>query len=571
MASVVRFGCDPLLEWLIVSGGQSATGAKVELAGVSTWIKSGKLEIRDLQVANPESEFRNLFQAKQIVLQLDSLALLHNRMVVTNGAITGLEIDTERSTSGELVVSDATAEEGPPLFEPVVTKASDLASEWLENASQRLDTDFVEQLQTPQVADQLVENWKNQSESLRSRAKQLRERGQKLAEEFREIKKNPLRSAQRLPEIHAELKSNQQELVSLQQEIKALPEQARADRQTLTTARQQDEAFLKKQFEFEQLDGDNLTQVLLGESVAEKLQEACDWIAWARKKSPSNAAKALAAQRGRGTTVTFGKPQPRFEIQHVGIELTAQVAGTPMQFVGYLSGVSSAPQLLAEPARLELASLGDTPVKLLVVSDHREQVPREEMRFTCPALPIRGRTLGNEEKLAIQLAPGNADLSVDLLLEGETLSGQIAFAQHEFQLTPLASPQVNRHLATALEGALGNIKQVTAEVELTGTLKQPQFKIDSPLGEQLANEISTAVVKLARERGEALLAKSTAKMNSQLEKLTAAKSALEQELLANLGENQKIFEDLAGTAGLGGRGLSVPQISSTLGKGVLRK
>lgn len=571
LACTVRFGCDPLLEWLIVSSGQSATGAKVELADVSTWIKSGKIAAHDLQVANPKSAYRNLFQAEQIVLQLDSLALLHNRFVVTNGAITGLELDTERDTSGELDVSEVSTEEGPPLFDPLITKGSDLAYEWLENASQRLDADFAGQLQTPQVADQLAEKWKAQSKSLRNRADLLKERGKKLAEEFREIKKNPLRGAERIPQLHAELKSSQQELLALQKEIQALSQQAQTDRQALAAARQQDESFLKKQFAFDQLDGDNLTQILLGDTLAENLQEACDWITWARKKSPGNATKQLAAQRSRGTNVIFGKSCPQFELQHVGIEMSAPIAGTSMQFVGYLSGVSSAPHLLEEPTRLELAALGDNPVKLLVLSDHRGQVPREQIRLVCSALPVSGRTLGNKEKLAVELAPGAADLSVDIELEGDTLSGQIAFAQNEFQLTPLSSPGVNKHLVTALESALGSIEQVTAEVELTGTLNQPLFKINSPFGEQLANEISTAVVKLARERGEALLAKSTAKMNAQLEKLTAAKTKLEQDLLANLGDNQKLFEDLAGTAGFGGRGLSVPQISSKLGNGILRR
>ena len=54
-------------------------------------------------------------------------------------------------------------------------------------------------------------------------------------------------------------------------------------------------------------------------------------------------------------------------------------------------------------------------------------------------------------------------------------------------------------------------------------------------------------------------------MNGQLEKLTAAKSALQQELLANLGENQKLFEDLAGLSGTRTRFI-VPAVGLHLGK-----
>ena len=37
--------------------------------------------------------------------------------------------------------------------------------------------------------------------------------------------------------------------------------------------------------------------------------------------------KQLAAQRSRGTMVSFGRARPQFELQHVGVELTAQIAG----------------------------------------------------------------------------------------------------------------------------------------------------------------------------------------------------------------------------------------------------
>ena len=169
VASAVRFGCDPLLEWLIVTGGQSATGAKVELADVTSWMQSGKLELRDLIVANPTATMRNLVQAERIVLQIDPLALLHNRVVITNGAITGMELDTERSTSGELVLVDTETDEAPSALDPLVAQTSDLASDWLDDVGKRLDADFVNQLQTPQVADKLAQKWKSKADALRSR------------------------------------------------------------------------------------------------------------------------------------------------------------------------------------------------------------------------------------------------------------------------------------------------------------------------------------------------------------------------------------------------------------------
>jgi len=567
LVATVRFGLDPLLHYVIVTASQSATGAKVELAAVETSLLEGRVELRGLQVANPQSLLRNLFEAERTQLSIDTNALFHKRLVIENGEITGLAIDTARTESGELEIVVDSAE--PSALDPLLAKASDWAGDWFEQAGDRLDSDFADELQTPQVAKALEERWKQQASNLRTRAEELKSRGKQLEAEFREVKSNPLRGIERLPALQAQLKTVQQELASLQTEIKNFPNQVKKDRHSLNVARQADEAFIKQQLKFGRLDGDNLTQVLLGQSVAAGTQGALDWIGWARHKMPTNSTKQIAKQRSRGTVVSFGTSQPQLHIQQLGLELTAPVAGQSMQFTGSLTNISDQPRLISEPARLQLIASGDIPVTLEVLSDRRSDTPREELFLVCSALPLAGQTLGNQNKLAMQLAPGTANLRVELTLTGDELNGHITFQQPNFHITPLANANSNQNLVAALTQALDNIHDVSAEIQLTGTLKRPEIKLQSPLGKQLADGISTAVVNLASQKSEALLAKVSGQMNEQLAKLESTKANLEQELLAKLGENQQLFESLASLGG-SGNGISVPQLGS-LGSGVLRK
>ncbi len=567
MASA-RFGLDPLLHYLIVSTGQSATGAKVELAAAETSLRAGRLELRGLQVANPDSLLRNLVEAERAELLIDMNALFHNRLVIRNGEISGLEFDTERSESGELeILVEETV--GPSALDPLVAQASEWAGDWLEQAGDRLDSDFADQLQTPQVAEDLEQRWKQQGAMLRARTDELKARGQQLETEFREAKKNPLRGIERIPALQAQLKTVQQELISLQLEIKNLPEQVKTDRNSLNVARKADEAFIREQLKFGRLDGDNLTQVMLGQPVAKNLQSACDWLAWARNRLPTNSTKQIAKQRSRGTTVNFAFAQPKLHIERLGLTLTAPVAGTQTHFTGSLTNVSDQPRLLAEPARLELIARGEIPVTLEVISDRRTDTPREELFLACSAIPLAGQTVGNQDKLAMRMSPGTANFRVELVLTGEKIAGSIAFLQPNCQIAPLANSSSNPTLITALTQALGNIDQLSAEVQLAGTLKRPEFKIESQLGQQLADGISNAVLDLASKKSEAMLAEVSAKMNERLTQLETTKNTLQQELLAKLGENQKLVEGLAAIGGSDER-LSVPQLGS-LGSGLLRK
>src|SRR5690606_23951614 len=93
VAAGVRFGLDPLLHMMIVSAGQSATGARVDLAAVETSLWDGRVELRGLQVANPQSPLRNLFEAERTELSLDIKGLLQKRVIVRNGEISGLAFD----------------------------------------------------------------------------------------------------------------------------------------------------------------------------------------------------------------------------------------------------------------------------------------------------------------------------------------------------------------------------------------------------------------------------------------------------------------------------------------------
>jgi uncharacterized protein (TIGR03545 family) len=500
---------------------------------------------------------------------LDLNALLQKRVVVRNGEIAGLSFDTDRSESGEIeIVIDENAE--PSALDPLIEKASAWASDWLDEAGDRLDSDFADQLQTPQVAAAIEDRWKNQAAVLRTRAEDMKARGKQLEAEFREVKRNPLRSLEKVPALQAQLRTVQQELVSLQKEIKSLPSEVKADRSALTDARKADEAFVKQQLKFGRLDGDNLTQALLGKPVAENTQAALDWIAWARKRLPTNSTKQIARQRSRGTAVNFGAVVPKFHIERLGLALTAHVGDEPMKFIGSLTNVCDQPRLMAEPARLELVATGSMPVTLEVTSDRRGDVPHEELLLVCPVIPLGGQTFGNQEKLAVTLAPGSANVRVELSLTGDELTGHITFAQPDFQMSPLAAPGTNETLVAALAESLGTINNLGADVRLAGTLQKPEIKIESAIGQQLADGISSAVINLAAKKSDAMLAKVSGHVDEQLAKLEAKKSDLEQELMAKLGENQKLFESLAAIGGTNGQAISVPQLGA-LGSGLIRR
>ena len=98
----VRFGLDPAIRWAIIFAGESAIGAKVEVADVTTSLRGGEVTITGIAAANPGKPMRNLLESSQVRLHVDGTQLLRKRVVVHDGRIEGLKFDSERTVSGAL-------------------------------------------------------------------------------------------------------------------------------------------------------------------------------------------------------------------------------------------------------------------------------------------------------------------------------------------------------------------------------------------------------------------------------------------------------------------------------------
>ena len=225
----VRFCLDPVIRWAIVFSGQTAIGAKVEVADVNTSLRGGELTITGLAAANPGKPMRNLVESSQIRLEIDGAQLLRKRVVIHDGRIEGLKFDSERATSGALEISlDAAAESS--ALDPAFAAAQESAAVWFDDLTGRMEQDLLGSLATPQMVEELQRRWPEQYKALKSRAEDLRTKSKQIEATFREAKKNPLRGMQQVEELRKQLAATEAELRTTLAEIKALPEQAKADR-----------------------------------------------------------------------------------------------------------------------------------------------------------------------------------------------------------------------------------------------------------------------------------------------------------------------------------------------------
>ncbi|MBQ2219498.1 MAG: TIGR03545 family protein, partial [Elusimicrobia bacterium] len=93
---------DKILKKVIISAGQTAVGAKVEIDYLKTSFKNCSVTINGFRAADKNNYFKNLVDIEKIRFDVRFAPLLRKKVVIDEMSLDGLRWQTDRKTSGEL-------------------------------------------------------------------------------------------------------------------------------------------------------------------------------------------------------------------------------------------------------------------------------------------------------------------------------------------------------------------------------------------------------------------------------------------------------------------------------------
>jgi uncharacterized protein (TIGR03545 family) len=536
-------GLNPLLHWWIVATGENITGAKVDVADVDASLLTTSLRLHNVQIADPGDHNANLFQADELVLELDTAALLGKRMVVREGRISGIEIGALRSTSGRLEDGEAGRVSLPAIdLSAAADQAGELGTQWLQYAADTLGRQVAEESETVQLSRDLMRRWPAEYNRLEARADALKRRVRELEQAVKTAQRNPLRNIESIRRAAGEIAAIENELRSLRDRVGELQRRARADRDALVAAQRRDMEKVRGALRLERLDGEALSQYLLGEEQGRRLSEVLAWIAWARKYLPTSDEEFEPA-RMHGEDVEFAgvHKTPAFLVQSLVLDGRGKLGGKMLQFKGTAAGLTNDPVQYGKPTLVRIQTTGDAHVLLEAAFDRTGEVARDRIALTCPEIHQGGHVLGNPDQLALTVEPGKLYVTALVELQGEFLSGRILLRQGDVTLKPCLGDKFGGpQLVANLQSALDEIDRVEVSLDLFGTLQRPQWKLHSNLGPQLADAVSGVFQRELDARLQQLAAqiheRTTSEVN-QFEQLLLVKQRSMLEKL-QVGDNE---------------------------------
>ena len=488
---LVYVGLNPLIRWGIETFGQQVLSLQIDVGRLETSLTNTEIRIDEVAVANPRVPNTNLLDAEKISLALDTNALLRRKFVVRDGYVQGLRLQGQREEEARPVDHWQWNANGDRLKRE--------ADVWLETLSATLGDQLeaeVAELESVQLAKELLEDWPDEYKRLEGRVQAVKSRIETLRKLFHERPENIAAGLQQYQKTLTEIQQLEEEMHALAEQIDALPDRIDSDRDAILAATKSDIQKIEERFESIRLDQETITNYFLGPEMGRRVVTIAEWVRWIRAQLPEQEVDP-AGKRLRGVNILFGdqKRQPDFLVESLRLDGETTIAGKNYCFSAAASGLTTEPRLYGRPAELRAQLVGDVTFQVHALLDRTGDTPLDQIVINCPDLSLPEVSLGRDDAVALTVRPGNTHLWIGINLSGDQIAGAMLLKQSELEMTPKVADSLGgERLAANLALATEPLKEIEVQIDLAGSLASPKWTLRSNLGENLAEGLNKAAV-----------------------------------------------------------------------------
>lgn len=550
------FGTAPLVHWTLQRGGQMLLGAKLDIRHTHADVWNGQLTVHDVQVANPRQPMKNLFQFDSAAWQIDQHELLKRRVLVRNGSVHGLRLDTVRETSGAIPSggSSVNAQQSPAWK----GKIRDQGERWLGRLGQTMNERLTDEFESVRLAKELAARWPREYDQLKQRSEQVEASVRDLRGVYERLQANPLAEVENLQKTLGQLRTLREEIVEIQNELPRLKKQVLDDRHDLDKARRADMQRIREIAFHDEVDPRTLTNYLLGPELSASVAQ---WIGYVQRGRQlwDLACKEPEIRHVRGADVVLPGmlSEPGFLIQRLAIDGSSGDGERRLNFDGTVRNLTNRPQLHGKPALIQISASGSAEFQMEVAIDRTGPTRREHLQIRCPACDPLPAMVGNADQLAVGISAAPASLLLVAELRENDLTGTVHIQQADVKLQPHLGPNFGgKPLAARVQKALMPVQSLDTRIVLGGTLRKPTLELQSDLGGVLASGFRQAIDDEIEHQKQRLEEKTNLLVDQQLRRAETVIEERKQQILQRLRMNQEELEtiqgQLAGRIGLPG-------------------
>jgi uncharacterized protein (TIGR03545 family) len=514
---------DGIIKNFIEDQASLVAGAKVEIGKLNLKIFGLRLDIRDLQVANPNQPMRNSVEVGSLAFDLGATPLLYRRVAIDRMEVTGLALDTPRKTSGALPPRLLKKLEKRKALElPEVRKIAEKKLEEcvlpdfaaLRELSKRTPADLLAgvELESSSFLQDYQRKVEDVRQSWKKRIADLPD-PKEIEKNFKELQsltdQRP-RDLTQLPAYLEKINSQQQKLNKIRKNLSSAQQQFQADMSRLRTSledveklKEQDLKRVLTKLGIQAPSGEDLICVLVGREMAQKANGAISWYRKLRAFMPAGGGEEKekreeprTAPRWKGVDVQFPltRKYPAFLLREAVFSTRQDgLKESKYRFAtleGQLRGLTTDPGLYGEPTRLRVeGTLAEGLARLISLSailDHRRSPVDDQIDLRVQGLRVQPKGPAGSDGSPLRLASAILEVNGSMRARGEELRGRVRLG--------IGQPQVHvGPKAAVLEGLFKNMGPFDVALEIGGTLEQPSLGLSSSATQILSSGLQKIV------------------------------------------------------------------------------
>lgn len=530
---IVSWGLDPFLRWSLIRIGQRSTGARVDIAELSTALRSGVLHIDGIEVADPSSPLKNLLEAGVANLQLDTAALMQRRFVISDGRIGGIKFGTVREQSGILnrPPTGQTRSVGSGILQD---KLESLGKGWLDDRSQQLQKELADSFDSVRVARELGDQWPQRYSQMESEVQEILTETETLVSMVKQTGDNPLRALEFYQDFAVRVDSLRKRSQAVRDGVSQFRNQIGHDKKTLEEAKRHDEKLIRQHANLDTISPEAISQYLLGRELAAHVATATGWVQWFRHQFPAKESAPTAPIRGEDIVFRGLPTLPAFLIRHLAVEGEGNLGDEPVKILGELSNVTTQLAMSGGPMTLHAQTQGTILAELHAVREIDSGSVKDRVVMNCLKFPLPERKLGDQNQLSLLVSEGHAHIWSQLEIVNDEIKGELRLKQEGVSIRTGSVPAHLASFQTAVDQVASSTKDLEVLVQIDGSAAEPHVRVMSNLGPQVAQAVHLVAEQEIARRAEALVQSSQKKIDEQLSKFESKLLAEQQQLLKKL-------------------------------------
>ncbi len=575
-----QYGFDPLLRRGMIYSVQRAARAKVELAGLETTFFAPTIKATNVQVADRKHPGTNLFEFTGLQAKIELQPLLKRNYILEEASVSGLQWGTKRADSGMLPGEepDLSEDSDSKMLENIKHELLVRGKDWLAGLVDRAKLDFdPNQFETVRLGQELEERWPSEFGRYEVELKALKQRIDELRKSVNVKGGNELQKIERYGQATKDVEQVLKELEQVKQQLARTMRKAQDDLRSLNDAKSNDFAKIKEKVDLLQLDPSEVTELLLGPELTNRLETAIGWAKFLRERIQL-ATDEPKPERFRGETVLFARKVelPLLLIRLLDVDGEGDFSGERLAFKGSISGITSNPKIHGKPVIVRIDAVGQPfqadpsasgvqlasgqtgkpdllAVQLKAVLDYTKDVPEHQLLLSYKEPRPDERNIGKPESIQLAMASRASECLTNLTLIGDELSGQIDYRQALESITASLGTKRfkgDERVRSVIQEVVSGIHKIDAQMKLSGTALKPQFKLRSNLGHDLSSGINTAFARELENGRRELLVRFQQETAKRSEKLTEVYNEQIEKLTGQLNFNKGEVQEIAQSFGI---------------------